>query len=174
MTVQLPIEPLTKAAFAPFGEVIEAAGAERRLINEGTTQRFHGLARADTSEGGGHAILSLFRANRRPFPFEVRMLERHPLGSQAFYPLQAHDWLVLVGKGALRPDPAALRCFRAHGGQGVNYARNAWHHPVLVLCASQEFLVMDRAGPGNNLEEHWFDPAHAPHIISLDASGSAP
>lgn len=153
----LAIEPLTNAGFARYGEVIGTDGAERRTINEGTTERFHALAHADVAAEGGTAILSLFRAKRRPFPFHVRMLERHPLGSQAFYPLTNDDWLVVVGDGAARPDPATIRCFRASGGQGVNYARNTWHHPLLVLRPVQDFLVMDRAGPGNNLEEYWFE-----------------
>ena len=154
---RLTIEPLTKMAFAPFGDVIEAVGAERRLINEGTTERYHALAHADASDQGGHAIISLFRANRRPFPFAVRMLERHPLGSQAFYPLSPDDWLVVVGLGQEQPDPASIRCFRATAEQGVCYARNTWHHPVLILQPLQRFLVIDREGPGNNLEEHWFE-----------------
>ena len=152
----LKIEPLTKAAFAPFGEVIEIEGAERRLINQGTTERFHALAAADVALDNGHAILSIFRASRRPFPLQVMMLERHPLGSQAFYPLSPDDWLVVVGEGEGLPAPASLRCFRATGQQGVNYARNTWHHPLLILAPTQDFLIMDRQGPGKNLEEvHW-------------------
>ena len=163
----LTVEPLTRAAFAPFGEVIEVAAAELRLINEGTTERFHALAKADVSAEGGRAILSLFRSTRRPFPFPVRMLERHPLGSQAFYPLSHHDWLVVVGQGEVSPGPASIRCFRATGGQGVNYARNTWHHPLLILAPTQDFLVMDRDGLGGNLEEHWFGASGDPCMIVL-------
>jgi ureidoglycolate lyase len=159
MIRQLTVEPLTRAAFTPYGEVIETAGAERRMINEGTTERFHALAHGDVNAGGGTAILSIFQANRRAFPFTVRMLERHPLGSQAFHPLSDDDWLVVVGEGADRPDPASIRCFRATGRQGVNYARGSWHHPVLVLQPVQSFLVMDREGAGINLEEHFFESA---------------
>jgi ureidoglycolate lyase len=167
MIHQLTIEPLMRAAFAPYGEVIETAGAERRMINEGTTERFHALATANVNTGGGAAILSLFRANLRAFPFTVRMLERHPLGSQAFYPLTEYDWLVVVGDGTISPDPATIRCFRASGRQGVNYARNTWHHPVLVLQPQQEFLVMDRAGAGSNLEEHWFQAEADQRLITV-------
>ena len=162
---QLPIEPLTRAAFAPFGTVIEVAGAERRLINEGTTERFHALALADVGADGA-AILSLFRASRRHFPFQVCMLERHPLGSQAFYPLTEHDWLVVVAEGALQPAPGRMRCFRATGRQGVSYARNTWHHPVLGLQARQDLLVMDRQGPGDNLEHFRFGDV-SQRLISL-------
>ena len=168
MIAALAIEPLTRAAFARFGEVIETTGAERRIINEGTTERFHALARAELGEAAeARAIVSIFHANRRPFPFLVRMLERHPLGSQAFYPLSAHDWLVVVGQGAARPDPASIRCFRASGVQGVNYAPNTWHHPVLCLAPAQDFLVVDRDGPGSNLEECWFEQAAEQRLIAL-------
>ena len=159
MSRPLTIEPLTRAAFAPFGEVLDVSGVTPRMINEGTTERFHALAHADVGAEGSAAIVSLFRASFRGLPFTARMLERHPLGSQAFYPLTTDDWLVVVGEGAVRPEAGSIRCFRASGTQGVNYARNVWHHPVLILAPSQDFLVIDREGPGNNLEECWFEPA---------------
>ncbi len=153
MSDWLAIEPLTKAAFAPFGEVIERDGAELRSINQGTTDRLHALAALDVDADGGHPIVSIFRGRVRPFPIEIAMLERHPLGSQAFYPLQPFDWLVVVGGPEANATSAAMRCFRATGTQGVNYHRDVWHHPLLVLQPVQEFLVVDRAGPGDNLEE---------------------
>lgn len=154
MSLALAAEPLTKAGFAPFGEVIERKGAERRVINEGTTDRLHALARAEAGEG--RAIVSIFQGRRRAFPLEIVMMERHPLGSQAFVPLEPADWLVVVSAAPDVPEPGTLRCFRARGDQGVNYARNIWHHPLLILRETQDFLVIDREGPGVNLEEAWF------------------
>ncbi|HUS53253.1 MAG TPA: ureidoglycolate lyase [Thermohalobaculum sp.] len=151
MTDMIAAEPLTAAAFAPFGTVIEVAGAENFPINGGTTTRFHALAAADPGPGG-EAILSIFRATRWPQPVEIKMLERHPLGSQAFFPLSPEDWLVVVAEGE-RPMVADLRLFRARGDQGVQYARGVWHHPLLILTEWQDFLVVDRQGPGQNLEE---------------------
>jgi ureidoglycolate lyase len=151
MTGVLTPEPLTSAAFAPFGTVIETSGAQSYPINGGTTTRFHALATADPGPGG-EAILSIFRARRWPQPVEIRMLERHPLGSQAFFPLSPDDWLVVVAQGE-RPTAADLRLFRARGDQGVQYARGVWHHPLLILTEQQDFLVVDRRGPGENLEE---------------------
>ena len=145
----LRLEPLTRAAFAPFGDVIEAAGAERHAINQGFAERFHALAHADTAMLGGETIISIFRGNPRPSPVTVSLMERHPLGSQAFVPLQDSVWLVVVAG----PDPTDLRAFRATGKQGVNYRRNIWHHPLLVLQPDSEFLIIDRKGPGANLEE---------------------
>jgi ureidoglycolate lyase len=146
---RLSIEALTQESFAPFGQVIETEGAERHSINQGTTTRFHRLATADTGDGG-RAIVSIFRGVPRPFPIIITMLERHPLGSQAFMPLSNDDWLVVVSN---RPESAALRCFRAAGTQGVQYAKGVWHHPLLVIVSTQDFLVVDREGPGDNVEE---------------------
>jgi ureidoglycolate lyase len=126
-------------------------GAESFPINDGTTTRFHALAEADTGPSGT-AIISIFRATRWPQPVEIRMLERHPLGTQAFYPLAPDDWLVVVATGE-RPTAEDLRLFRARGDQGVQYRRSVWHHPLLVLAERQDFLVIDRQGPGENLEE---------------------
>ena len=154
--IELKPVPLTKEGFARFGEVIEIDGAERVLINEGTTERFHALARLDVSHEGGAPILSIFRATPRPSPIRIAMMERHPLGSQAFYPLQRAKWLVVVS-AAEKPAPDNLKAFIARGDQGVQYARNVWHHPLLIIEPTQDFLVADREGDGANLEEVWFE-----------------
>ncbi|MCR5879467.1 ureidoglycolate lyase [Phenylobacterium sp. J367] len=143
-------EPLTADAFAPFGDVIEASDrAEVMPINYGWTTRFNDLA--DVEVGDGRAIVSLFRS--KPLdPVLLKIFERHPLGSQAFVPLNGRPYLVAVApRGDF--DPAAVRIFRARGDQGVNYARGVWHHFLLALEAESDFLVVDRQGPGDNLDE---------------------
>ncbi len=147
---------LTKENFAPFGIVIEVEGARSYPINEGTTTRFHKLAVADTSSDNGEPIISVFRGTPRINPVELRMMERHPISSQAFYPVTPDDWLVVVVVAVDRPGPVNLHAFSATGNQGVQYARNVWHHPLLVRIPEQDFLIVDRSGPGENLEEHWF------------------
>lgn len=161
---RLIAEPLAPATFAPFGTVIETEGAEVLAINQGTTERFHALAELDTAEAGGRPILSLFRAQPRPLPIRLEMMERHPLGSQAFVPLSPRPWLVVVSAAA-RPAPDNLRAFLARGDQGVQYARNVWHHPLLVLGEAQDFLVADRLADDDNLEEVWF-PGGAHALLS--------
>ncbi len=141
----MKVEPLTKATFAPFGEVIEMAGTPLS-INQGFADRFDDLCKV---EGDGIKV-SLFEARPRPLPIKIDLMERHPLGSQAFYPLQDEAWLVLVC--ADPNDETTFRCFRASGTQGVNYARNTWHFPLLVFARSR-FIVVDRKGSGVNLEE---------------------
>lgn len=158
--IRLTPEPLTGAAFAPFGDVIEAEGAEHFPINAGFAERFHDLARIDVAAAGGHPLVNIFRGQPRPAPLRLTLMERHPLGSQAFVPLQDREWLVVVADGADPLEPRALRAFRATGRQGVNYARNVWHHPLIVLTPDHEFVVIDRGGDGANLEEVPFPGAH--------------
>lgn len=143
-------EPLTADAFAPFGDVIEASDrAEVIPINYGWTTRFNALA--DVAVGDGHAILSIFRS--KPLaPLVLKIFERHPLGSQAFVPMQGRAYLVAVAPPG-DFDPASVRVFRAAAHQGVNYAKGTWHHFLLALEAESDFLVVDREGPGDNLDE---------------------
>jgi ureidoglycolate lyase len=153
--IQLKPEPLTKAGFAPFGEVIEVEGAQHFRINQGFAERFNDLATVDVAREAGAVNVSIVTAVPRPIPIAIKLMERHPFGSQIFYPLEDRPWLVLVC-GNPR-ESASYRAFTATGRQGVNYAPNAWHHPLLVLERESRFLIVDRKGPGNNLEELWLD-----------------
>ena len=155
-------EPLTATAFAPFGDVIEASRlAEPVAITYGQTLRFNDLARVEVE--GGHAIVSIFRG--RPLdPLHLTIFERHPLGSQSFTPLQGRPFLVAVAPPG-DFDPAAIRVFRAQGHQGVNYAKGVWHHYLLPLEEESDFLVIDRAGPGENLDEIALAPADQIAVI---------
>jgi ureidoglycolate lyase len=150
--VTLKPAPLTAAGFAPFGDVIEIAGHAPRWINNGTCERFDDLARIDVGADGGHPLVSIFRAAPRALPFPVRSLERHPLSSQAFYPLQARPFLVVVALDGTGPVAPRLRAFMSTGQQGVNFRRNTWHHELLALQDTSLFLVVDRGGPGENCE----------------------
>ena len=156
MKVTLTPEPLTAESFAPFGELVCARG-EPIMINNGTTERYHNLGQVTVgdAEQQGQAILSIFRAQPRSLPMKIEMMERHPLGSQAFLPASAEPYLILVCLGDDKPDPATFRLFLA-AGEGVNYKANCWHHPLLALNKVSDFWIVDRLGPGNNLEESFF------------------
>jgi ureidoglycolate lyase len=153
MTRTIATEPLTAAAFAPFGEVLEAEGAPDRLINRGLCGRWHDRAGLDF--GTGRAGISLFRAEARALPLLLDMVERHPEGSQAFLPMTQDPFLVVVA-----PDeagaPGRPRAFLTRPGAGVNLRRGTWHGVLTPLAAPGLFAVVDRIGPGANLEEHWF------------------
>ena len=146
-------EPLTVAAFAPFGEVLEARGAPDRIINQGLCGRFHDRARLDFSDG--RAGISVFLAEPRALPYRLEMVERHPEGSQAFLPMTAHPFLVIVCPDA-DGMPGTPRAFLTDGAQGINLRRGTWHGVLTPLHAPGLFAVVDRIGPGANLEEHRF------------------
>lgn len=163
----LPIEPLTKAAFAPFGDVIETEGSAHFLINNGSTQRFDRLADVQLGTEQDQAVISIFRARTLPMPLTVRMLERHPLGSQAFIPLLGNAFLIVVAPAGDVPRCEDVRAFISDGRQGINYHKGVWHHPVLALHDRDDFLIVDRKGPGNNCDEFFFE---ACDLLSLDPS----
>lgn len=144
-------EPLTPEAFAPFGDVLDAAGVPDRLINEGLCARFHDRARLDF--GDGRAGISIFRSELRALPYPFSLLERHPEGSQAFLPLSADPFLVIVAPDA-GGRPGLPRAFLTAPGQGVNYLRGTWHGVLAPLAPPGLFAVVDRIGAGANLQEY--------------------
>ncbi|MBN9364121.1 MULTISPECIES: ureidoglycolate lyase [unclassified Devosia] len=150
------IEPLTQQAYAPFGQVIETEGAHHYPINGGMTERYHDLARVEL--GGVHPrpLISIARGQPYALPLTLRMVERHPLGSQAFYPLAQRPFLSIVApdEGGI---PGRPRAFLAAPGQGINMAMNTWHAVLTPLGETSDFLIIDRGGEGNNLEEYFFD-----------------
>ncbi|MFC0199884.1 ureidoglycolate lyase [Paracoccus rhizosphaerae] len=149
------IQPLTAAAFAPFGNVLQPRPAPDRMINAGRCERHHALA--TVQRGGGEAIVSIFRSEAVSLPYDCDLLERHPLGSQAFMPLGPDDWLSVVA-----PDqggrPGTPLAFLVPGGTGVNLHAGIWHGVLTPLDRPADFLVVDREGGGVNLEEVRIDP----------------
>lgn len=145
--------PLTRSAFSAFGEVIELEGARQIPINRGLTTRYHDLFTIDCSAEGGHHSVNVFRTDPLPLPHRVEVMERHPVGSQAFLPLDQDPFLVLVASQGDTVSAEDLVLFRTNGRQGVNFFRNTWHHFQIVTGQRRDFIVVDRAGPGDNLEE---------------------
>jgi ureidoglycolate lyase len=146
-------QALTPEAFAPFGDVIQTAGHSSRWINQGTSQRYDDLARLDLVADGGRPMLSIFRARAQSLPFTVGALERHPLSSQSFYPLDGCPFLVVVAVEGHQPVGQRILAFLSTGRQGINYRRNTWHHALIALERTCDFLVIDRDGPESNCEE---------------------
>lgn len=142
--------PLTAAAFAPFGEVLEASG-DFRLINAGLCRRHHDRARLEFGPQG-RAGISIFQAEPRTLPYDFDLIERHPEGCQAFLPMSQHPFLVIVATG---PDATPL-AFVTNGAQGINLHCGTWHGVLTPLQAPGLFAVVDRIGDTANLEEHRF------------------
>lgn len=154
MSREIRIQPLTAQAFAPFGDVLSVAGDPDKMINAGLCGRYHD--RAQMEFDGGRAGISLFQAQLRALPHGLDLVERHPEGSQAFLPMSMDAFLVIVA-----PDqggvPGLPQAFLTQPGQGVNYHRGTWHGVLTPLSGPGLFAVVDRIGPGANLEEHYFE-----------------
>jgi ureidoglycolate lyase len=145
-------KPLTKAAFSAFGDVIEAsADANNFAINDGYTQRYHDLAKVDVDDKQGHAIISIFRSTPLTPPIAIKMMERHPHGSQAFIPMGQNPYLIVVAPSG-EFEQNKIEVFIANANQGVNYHKGTWHHFCLALNSESDFLVVDRGGKGDNCD----------------------
>lgn len=149
-------KPLTREAFLPYGEVLETDGINPELINSGNTKKYADLAKI-TVTGGGRGQFSIFRSSAIDLPFRIRLMERHPLGSQAFYPLHNRPFPVVVAQADTVPRPADIRVFLTNGHQGVNLHPGVWHHYQLTLGQESDYVVFDRSGDGKNYEECQLD-----------------
>ena len=154
MAKTIRIQPLTPEAFAPFGDVLFFDGTPDKMINQGLCGRYHDRAKISVTDGS--TGISLFDAVPRTLPYELDLLERHPLGSQAFLPMSEHPFLVIVA-----PDeggkPGTPLAFITSAHMGVNYHANIWHGVLTPLSAPGRFAVIDRIGDGANLEEFWLE-----------------
>ena len=157
----IPIEKLDSDVFSRFGNVLEKNNAsELRSINQGTTTRYHNISELDLESKDGSSGISIFSGLPRDLPIEIKIMEKHPVASQSFLPIQNYDWLIVVSeeKNEL-PDLNTLRCFHVNGDTGITYNKNVWHHPLLVK-KKQDFWVIDRINDQEdtsvNLKEYDF------------------
>ena len=125
-------------------------------INAGYAKRFDNLANIDTLNGGGKTIISIFSASKRTFPMKIDMMEKHPLGSQAFIPMKETTFLSFVAPPGESPEISKIQPFIVPPKTGINYKPGIWHFP-LISTEDTNFLVIDRKGNGNNLIIHKFE-----------------
>ena len=157
--MEIKPKPLTSEAFTAFGDVIEAStDANNFAINDGFTQRYHDLAKVDVNENNGHTLINIFRSTPLVQPIAIKMMERHPNGSQAFIPMGSNSYLIVVAPAG-EFDVNNIEVFIANSNQGVNYHKGTWHHFCLALGSESDFLVIDRGGEGNNCD-----------VLTLDGS----
>ncbi|OWT55706.1 ureidoglycolate lyase [Candidimonas nitroreducens] len=152
--LDITAQPLTREVFSEFGDVVDTLAGTSFAINAGRAMRHHDLARVETLGEGARAQLSIFVSKPVELPFELEFLERHPLGSQAFVPMDGSRFLVVVAPVGEAIDPGSVRAFVTNGRQGVNYRASVWHAPLAVLERSGELLVVDRGGEGANCDVH--------------------
>ena len=158
----ISIEQLDINIFSRFGHIIQKKNAlELRSINQGTTTRYHNISKLNLESNNGNSSISVFSGSPRDLPIEIKIMEKHPIASQSFLPIQDYDWLIVVceEKNEL-PDLNTLRCFHVDGDTGITYNQNVWHHPLLVK-KKQDFWIIDRINDQEdsfiNLKEYHFE-----------------
>ena len=150
-----PIE-ITRKNFAAYGDLISSDNIKAIDINAGYAKRFDNLANINTSRDGGKTIVSIFSTLKRTFPMKIDMMEKHPLGSQAFIPMKETTFIAFVAPGEEKPEIKKIESFIIPKGSGINYKLGIWHFP-LISTENMDFLVVDRKGNGKNLIVHNFD-----------------
>ena len=154
-TIIKPIK-ITKANFTAYGDLISSDDVKPMDINAGYAKRFNNLANINTSKDRGETIMSIFSALKRTFPMKIDMMEKHPLGSQAFIPMKETTFLAFVAPSGDKPEIEKIKSFIISPGMGINYKPGIWHFP-LISTENMNFLVVDRKGDGNNLIIHNFE-----------------
>ena len=159
----LTAEPLTTENFSPYGNVIETSAGNKISMNDARFDRFTNLALIDS--GDGQTTVSIARSRHESkLPHRVDMLERHPLGTQAFVPMFPFKFLVAVAPAGESVEADDIAAFVTNGRQGINYAQGVWHMPMIALEPDQQFLIIDRMGEGGNCDEHYLDE---PFLLDL-------
>ena len=143
-------KPINKENFKKFGDMITTDNIKPLEINDGYAKRYDGIANLDAKKDDGESIISIFSALKRSFPMKIDMMEKHPLGSQAFIPMKETTFLAFVAPEGDRPDLSKVEAFIIPKGVGVNYNAGIWHFP-LIATEDMNFLVVDRKGSGDNL-----------------------
>lgn len=155
MKINVKPKKVSKKNFKKFGQIIDTSKKKYFKINNGFAKRYDNLAKIDTSKKRGSSIVSIFSARRRSFPMKIDMMEKHPLGSQAFVPMEETSFLVFVAPKGERPNLKKIESFRIPKQTGINLNPGIWHFP-LISTKNMNFLVIDRKGKGNNLIIHKF------------------
>lgn len=137
-----------------------------KIINAGQCGRYHDRATIDVSEQtGGRVGISIFHATLRALPYTLDLIERHPEGSQAFIPMSADPFLVIVSDG---PD-ATPKAFVTNGAQGINFHRGTMAWRADAACG-QRAVCGDRQDRGDPEPRRACLRHPVDHFLSTSAS----
>jgi len=150
MKIEITPKLITKENFIKFGDMIATKDLIPIEINNGYAKRYDDIANLNTSKENGKTTISIFSALKRTFPMKIDMMEKHPLGSQAFIPMKETTFLAFVAPKGEKPDLEKIEAFIMPPGIGINYNPGIWHFP-LISTEDMNFLVVDRKGSGDNL-----------------------
>jgi len=150
--MEISIKPkiISEENFSVFGNIITSKNLKSIEINNGYAKRYDDVLNLDTLKENGETSVSIFSALKRNFPMKIDMMEKHPLGSQAFMPMKETTFLVFVAPEGDKLNIDKMESFIVPPGIGVNYKPGTWHFP-LISTEDMNFLVIDRKGPGDNL-----------------------
>ena len=161
MSDVLHIEPLSRAVFAQYGDVIGGHMATSgKPINQGTTTKFE-TERLTLSTDSGQGQAFLYRAQGQTLPLTLRELERHRLGTQTFVPMGGVNFVVVVALSdatGQAPDLQTLRAFWVDGNHAITLRAGTWHHG-LIATEDGDFVVIERVAESIDCDTFAIEPA---------------
>ena len=150
MKIKIKPKKINKKNFSKFGQIIDTSKKSYIRNKNGYAKRYDNLGKINTSTKKGKTIVSIFSAKKRLFPMKIDMMEKHPLGSQAFIPMKETSFLVFVAPKGTKPNLKKIESFTIPKQTGINLNPGVWHFP-LISMKDMNFLVVDRKGKGINL-----------------------
>ena len=133
---------ISRSNFSSYGDLISTENINPININAGYAKRFDNLVNLNTSKNNGKTIVSIFSALKRTFPMQIDMMEKHPLGSQAFIPMKETTFLSFVAPPGNFPELNKIQSFIIPPKMGINYKPGVWHFP-LISTEDTNFIVID-------------------------------
>ena len=132
----LKAEPLTREAFAPFGQVLS--------YQPGDILRRNFAAELVNDRPDAKPNLRVQYTAPTPMPHLATKIERHSHSSQMFAPIAGVGCLVVVfpSDAAGAPILSEGRAFRARGDQAINYAKGVWHHGFMAADPGGVYLML--------------------------------
>ena len=136
MEITIIPKPITKKKFSKFGDMITTDDLEPIEINSGYAKRFDSIANLNTSKDNGVSTISIFSALKRSFPMKIDMMEKHPLGSQAFIPMKETTFLTFVAPKGEKPDLKKFPCIQL----AYEALKEGGTFPIVLNVANDEVV----------------------------------
>jgi ureidoglycolate hydrolase len=141
-TIQLPAQPITAEAFAPYGQVIFPSEDGKTFDTDD--------AQLDLSQGIPRFYI--MRLSQKPLSF--RAITRHARCTQCLGSLSNQEWFLAVAPPSLEPKPDRdrLAAFRIMGDCFIKLAVGTWHSGPYFEAETVDFYNLELSD--SNLVDH--------------------
>lgn len=138
---KIKVQMLSKEAFAPFGNVIEAVGE-----HGGEAGMYNWYEKQAQVDGAETVSINLLTAIQREYVFGK--FEAHARTTETVLPLTGG--LIVAGIPAGPVTPERVQAFYVPVGKGISWAPGAWHYAPFPVGGDATCAVIFRHGTGTD------------------------